>query len=82
MAEETKPRLTRAERQEQEQEANLRHWELQDALLIDHRQEAYDIGGAGQAERLAKQGKKPMRDLIGMLIDPGRDFFEVGLDAG
>ena len=82
MAEETKPRLTRAERQEQEREANLKHWEEQDALLIDHRQEAYAIGGPDQAARLAKQGKKPMRDLIGMLIDPGREFFEVGLDAG
>ena len=23
-----------------------------------------------------------MRDLIGMLIDPGSEFFELGLDAG
>jgi len=46
MAEETKPRLTRAERQEQEREANLKHWEEQDALLLRHRGEAYDIGGA------------------------------------
>ncbi len=82
MAEETKQRLTRAERQEQEQEANLKHWEEQDELLLDHRQEAYDIGGPDQVARLAKQGKKPMRDLIGMLIDPGSAFFEVGLDAG
>ncbi len=82
MAEETKPRLTRAERQEQEREANLKHWEGQDGLLLRHRQEAYEIGGSAQAERLAKQGKKPMRELIRMLIDPGTDFFELGLDAG
>ena len=82
MAEETKTRLTRAERREQEREANLRHWEEQDALLLAHRQEAYDIGGPEQVERLAKQGKKPMRELIGLLIDPGTEFFELGIDAG
>jgi 3-methylcrotonyl-CoA carboxylase beta subunit len=82
MAEEGKPRLTRAERQEREREANLKHWEEQDALLLRHREEAHDIGGAAQAERLAKQGKKPMRELIRMLIDPGTEFFELGLDAG
>ncbi len=82
MVEETKTRLTREERREQERTANLRHWEEQDALLLNHRQEAYDIGGPTQVERLAKQGKKPMRGLIRMLIDPGTDFFELGLDAG
>jgi len=82
MAEETKTRLTRAERQAQERETNLKHWEEQDALLLRHRQEAYEIGGAVQTERLAKQGKKTMRELIRMLIDPGTDFFELGLDAG
>jgi 3-methylcrotonyl-CoA carboxylase beta subunit len=82
MVEKSKPRLTRAERQEQERAANLRHWEEQDAHLFMHRREATDIGGASQAERLAKQGKKPMRELIGLLIDPGSEFFELGLDAG
>ncbi|MDP1992987.1 MAG: carboxyl transferase domain-containing protein [Syntrophales bacterium] len=82
MADESKPRLTRAERQEQERAANQKYWEEQDALLIKHRQEAYDIGGASQVERLAKQGKKPMRELIRMLIDPETEFFELGLDAG
>ena len=80
MAEEKK--LTRAERLAVEREENLKHWEEQDALLIKHREEAYDIGGAAQVERLAKQGKKPMRELIRMLIDPGTEFFELGLDAG
>jgi 3-methylcrotonyl-CoA carboxylase beta subunit len=82
MAQETETRLTRTKRLEQEREANLRYWEQQDALLLKHRQEAYDIGGAAQVERLAKQGKKPMRELIAMLIDPGTEFFELGLDAG
>ena len=51
-------------------------------ILIKHREEAYDIGGADQVARLAKQGKKPMRDLVTELIDPGTEFFELGLDAG
>ena len=80
--EEKKPRLSRAERLEKERSANLKHWEEQDALLFKHREEAYDIGGADQVARLAKQGKKPMRDLVKMLIDPGTDFYELGLDAG
>ena len=45
MAEEKKQRMSRAERLEKEREANLLHWEEQDALLFKHRQEAYDIGG-------------------------------------
>jgi acetyl-CoA carboxylase carboxyltransferase component len=49
---------------------------------MKHREEAYSIGGEKQVQRLAKQGKKPMRDLIAMLIDPGTEFFELGLDAG
>jgi len=49
---------------------------------MKHREEAYDIGGQDQLARLGKQGKKPMRDLIKLLIDPDTDFFEVGLDAG
>jgi acetyl-CoA carboxylase carboxyltransferase component len=81
MAEETK-RMTRTERLEKERETNLKFWEEQDALLMKHRQEAYQIGGEGQIARLSKQGKKPMRDLIQMLIDPGTELFEVGLDAG
>jgi len=74
--------MTRAERQEKDREANLKHWEEQDSVLLKHREEAYNIGGEDQTARLLKQGKKPMRDLIKMLIDPGTDFFEVGLDAG
>jgi acetyl-CoA carboxylase carboxyltransferase component len=49
---------------------------------MKHREEAYNLGGADQVARLAKQGKKPMRDLVTDLIDPGTEFFEVGLDAG
>ena len=80
MAEEKK--ISRAERLQQEREANIKRWEEQDAVLMKHREEAYNIGGEKQVERLAKQGKQPMRDLIKKLIDPGTEFFELGLDAG
>ncbi|HQB14109.1 MAG TPA: carboxyl transferase domain-containing protein, partial [Syntrophales bacterium] len=80
--EEKKPRLTRAERLEREREKNLQHWLAQDEILFKHREEAMNIGGDAQVERLAKQNKKPMRQLISQLIDPGTEFFEVGLDAG
>jgi acetyl-CoA carboxylase carboxyltransferase component len=63
-------------------EANLKHWEAEDALLLARRCEACHIGGKAQEERLARQGKKPMRELISRLLDPGTDFFEVGLEAG
>ena len=63
-------------------EERLKHWEEQDALVLARRKEAYDIGGRKQIERLERQGKKTMRDLVGMLIDPGSNFLELGLDAG
>ena len=81
MAEEKK-RLTRAERLALEREENLKHWTEQDELLLKHREEAYNIGGEDQLGRLAKQGKKPMRDCISAIIDPGSEFYELGLDAG
>ena len=74
--------LSRTDRLAQEREANRKYWEEQDDLLFRHRADAYEIGGPKQVERLAKQGKRPMRELIGMLIDPGSEFFELGLDAG
>ncbi|MBN2515563.1 MAG: propionyl-CoA carboxylase [Deltaproteobacteria bacterium] len=77
-----KKKLTRAERLEKEKEANLKHWMEQDEILFKHREEAYNIGGEKQLERLAKQNKSSVRVLISDLIDPGTEFFEVGLDAG
>ncbi len=75
-------RPSRSERIEQERTESLKHWEAQDALLLKHREEAFHIGGDAQVERLSKQGKKPMRELIRMLIDSGTEFFELGIDAG
>jgi len=79
---EKKTKLTRAERREKEQEANLQHWMAEDEILFKHREEAYNIGGQKQVDRLAKQSKKPMREIISMLIDPGTEYLEVGLDTG
>lgn len=81
MTEETR-RITRAERMENEKEANLKFWEEQDSVLFKHREDAYNIGGEEQTSRLLKQGKQPMRELIKLLLDQGTEFFEVGLDAG
>ncbi|NPV91160.1 MAG: propionyl-CoA carboxylase [Firmicutes bacterium] len=74
--------MTRAERAAIEREKNLAHWKEKDAELLAHRDEAYNVGGPKQVERLAKQGKKTPRELLKMLIDPGTDFFEIGLDCG
>ena len=38
--------------------------------------------GEKAVAKLAKQNKKPVRDLIGQLIDPGTDFFELSRIAG
>jgi len=45
-------------------------------------QKAYFPGGQEQVDRLAKQGKKPVRELIKLLIDSGTDFFELRRGAG
>ncbi len=79
---EKKTKLTRAERLEKTQEENLKHWMAEDEILFKHREEAYNIGGQKQVDRLAKQSKKPMREIISMLIDPGTEYLEVGLDTG
>lgn len=61
---------------------NYEYWLQQDMELLKRREEAYNVGGPKQVERLAKQGKVPVRELIAKLIDPGTEFFEIGLDAG
>jgi 3-methylcrotonyl-CoA carboxylase beta subunit len=77
-----KKKMTRAERLEAEREANLAYWTEQDDLLFKHRGEAYNVGGQKQLDRLAKQNKKSVRELITDIIDPGTEFYELGLDVG
>jgi 3-methylcrotonyl-CoA carboxylase beta subunit len=62
--------------------ANRLHWQAQEQELEALMQKAMQPGGQKAVERLAKQGKKPVRELIGQLIDPGTDFFELGIIAG
>ncbi|HEU18867.1 MAG TPA: propionyl-CoA carboxylase [Deltaproteobacteria bacterium] len=74
--------MTRAERLEAEREANLQYWTEQDEILLKHRDEAYNVGGQKQLDRLTKQNKRSVRELITDLIDPGTEFYELGLDVG
>ncbi|MBI2857553.1 MAG: propionyl-CoA carboxylase [Chloroflexi bacterium] len=67
---------------ERDAPGNAQHWCAEETKLLAHRQEAYEVGGPRQAEKLAKQGKKNVRELVAQLIDPGTTLFEVGLDAG
>jgi len=77
-----KKKMTRAERLEAEREANLQYWTEQDEILLKHRDEAYNVGGQKQLDRLTKQNKRSVRELITDLIDPGTEFYELGLDVG
>lgn len=71
-----------ASRQEQELEANRAHWQQEEEQLLARWQMAYEAGGKQQLERLAKQGKKPARQLIKQLVDPGAEFLELSRGAG
>jgi acetyl-CoA carboxylase carboxyltransferase component len=75
-------KMSRKEMQEIQKQKNVEHWIKMDQELLEHREEAYNVGGPKQVERLAKAGKKVARQLLEMLIDPGSDFLEIGLDCG
>ena len=61
---------------------NRMFWEAEEKKLDERVYQAPWPGGQKAVERLAKQGKKPVRDLIQQLIDPGSMFFELGQLAG
>jgi 3-methylcrotonyl-CoA carboxylase beta subunit len=61
---------------------NGRHWEAEEAKLDELAHRAMWPGGETAVARLAKQGKKPVRDLIAALTDPGSTFFELSRLAG
>ena len=67
---------------EEKRRQNFEFWAARDKELLMRREEAYQVGGQKQIDRLAKQGKIPVRQLIDRLIDPDTDFFELGLEAG
>lgn len=57
-------------------------WENEEKKLDKRVYEATWPGGQKAIDRLAGQGKKPIRDLIRQLIDPGSVWFELGQLAG
>jgi 3-methylcrotonyl-CoA carboxylase beta subunit len=61
---------------------NRAFWEQEEALLDARVEQAVWPGGRNAAERLAKQGKRPVRELISDLIDPGTSFYELSRIAG
>ncbi len=61
---------------------NRTFWEAEEKKLEERQQVAINSGGDKAVEKLAKRGKRPVRDLIADLIDPGTQFFELSILAG
>lgn len=61
---------------------NLLFWKGQEKLLEERIYEATWPGGDKAVARLARQGKKPVRELIAGLIDPDTHFYELSKIAG
>ena len=61
---------------------NRTHWENEEKKLDELVYRATWPGGEKAVAKLAKQGKRPVRELISNLIDPGTDFFELSRIAG
>ena len=70
------------EDQNKQQKANRDHWLKEEEHLAQRIQQAISPGGEQAIARLAKQGKRPVRELVQALIDPGTEFFELGGIAG
>jgi len=69
-------------KKEREYEENRKHWLAEEEKIYELWEKAYNPGGQKQIDRLAKQGKKPVRQLIKQLIDPGTEFLELSRGAG
>ena len=61
---------------------NRRHWLKEEQKLDERVDQALWPGGRDAVDRLAKQGKKPVRELIETVIDPGTVFYELSSLAG
>ena len=61
---------------------NRTFWENEEKKLDERFQEAVWAGGQNAIDRLAKQKKRPVRDLIRELIDPETRFYELSRLAG
>ena len=57
-------------------------WQEEEQRLDQLVQLALWPGGQKAVDRLAKQGKRPVRELIGKLIDPDTSFYELSRIAG
>ncbi|NOY70088.1 MAG: propionyl-CoA carboxylase [Deltaproteobacteria bacterium] len=65
-----------------ENTTNREFWLSEENKLDARVREAMWPGGQKAVEKLAGQGKKPVRDLITQLIDPGAPFYELSRIAG
>lgn len=63
-------------------EQNRQFWENEELKLDERVYYALWPGGQEAADRLASQGKLPVRELIAQLIDHGTNFFELSRIAG
>lgn len=61
---------------------NQKFWKAEEEKLEELQQKAVWPGGQKAVDTLAKRGKRPVRQLIEDLIDPGTRFFELSLLAG
>ncbi len=61
---------------------NRTFWEQEEAALEARVQEAMWPGGRKAVDRLAAQNKRPVRELIASLLDPGPEFYELSRIAG
>lgn len=62
--------------------SNRQHWQNEEKQLDELVQRAVWPGGEAAVGRLAKQSKRPARELIEMLIDSGEIFYELSRIAG
>ena len=65
-----------------EYEKNKNYWINEEKKIYELWEKAYKPGGQKQIDRLLKQGKKPVRQFIKQLIDPGTEFLELSRGAG
>lgn len=61
---------------------NKLFWKNEEKKLDERVHEATWPGGKKAVEKLAKQGKSPVRELIQDLIDPGTEYYELSKIAG
>ncbi|HKK91124.1 MAG TPA: carboxyl transferase domain-containing protein [Desulfobacteraceae bacterium] len=61
---------------------NRSFWENEELKLAERQYEATWPGGQKAVDRLAKNRKRPVRELIHEMIDPGTTFFELSMLAG